>query len=352
MSEVGEPDAPPRAAARRLRVLVITHETLVPPDDLSGYSDQQIEEFKAEYDVVKALRDLGHDVHVLGLYDELMPLRQAIEELRPHVTFNLLEEFSGQAIYDQNVVSYLELLRMPYTGNSPRGMVIARDKALTKKILHYHRIRVPRFAVFPIGRTVRRPRGLDFPVIVKSQIEEASTGIAQASVVSSDDKLVERVQFVHESIRTPAIVEEYIDGREVYVSVLGNRRLLTLPVWEIRFDKMSQDSYAIATRKAKFDLDYQKARGIHIGPAQDLSPELERRIHALSRRIYRHLDLSGYARLDFRLAADGRLYLLEANPNPDISSDEELASAAAAAGIGYEALIQKIVSLGLRRNRA
>lgn len=337
---------------RHLRVLVITHVSLVPPDTLSGYSDAEIEEFKAEYDVVRALNELGHEVRVLGLYDELAPLRRAIEEFRPHVTFNLLEEFSGQAIYDQNVVSYLELLRMPYTGNGPRGMIIARDKALTKKILHYHRIRVPRFAVFPLGRAGRKPAHLEYPLIVKSQIEEASTGIAQASVVSSDEKLAERVAFVHESIGTAAIVEQYVDGREIYAGVIGNRRLITLPIWEIRFDKLPADAHAIATRKAKFDLDYQKSRGIEIGPARELGEELTRTINAVSKRIYRHLDLSGYARLDFRLADDGRLYLLEANPNPDISEDEELASAALAAGMSYVSLIQKLLSLGLRRDRA
>ena len=213
---------------------------------------------------------------------------------------------------------------MPYTGCNPRGMVIARDKALSKKILAYHRIRVPRFVVFPMGRKIRTVPSISYPVIVKSLIEEASTGISQASVVTSEEKLVERVRFIHQHVRTDAIVEQFIDGREVYSAVLGNHRLQVLPTWEIRFENLPQDSHRIATRKVKWDLDYQKKYELTIGPAKDLGPDLERHIVTTSKRIYRALGLSGYARIDFRLDGEGRLFFLEANPNPDIAVDEEV----------------------------
>jgi len=149
-------------------------------------------------------------------------------------------------------VSYLELLQVPYTGCNPRGLFLARDKALSKKLLHYHRIRVPDFAVMKRGRRIQRPKRLDFPLIVKSLTQEASIGIAQASVVEDDAKLVERVQFVHESIGTDAIVEQFIAGRELYCGVIGNERLRVLPVWELTFDNLPEGRHAIATERVKW----------------------------------------------------------------------------------------------------
>lgn len=326
------------------------HELLVPPDDITGLPEKEIAEYKSEYDVVAALTELGHRVTKLGLSDELAPLRRAVERVRPHVVFNLLEEFKGRPVFDHNVVSYLELLGVPYTGNNPRGLVITRDKALTKKILQYHRVDTPRFAVFPKGRRVRVSKRLRFPLIVKSVSEEASAGIAQASVVSTPVALTERVAFIHARVGTGALAEEYIEGRELYAGVLGNQRLDVLPIWELKLDKLPDDAYAIATYKVKWDLDYQARYDIRIGPANGLPEKLVRQIHAISKRSYRALELAGYARLDFRLREDGKLFLLEANPNPDISRDEELASAAHAAGYSYERLIQKVVSLGVRRD--
>lgn len=333
----------------KLRVLALMHEDLVPPDDMTGVSTKDFELYKSEYDVVSTLRGLGHEVKKLGLYDELLPLRQAITEWQPSITFNLLEEFRGLAVYDHNVVGYLELMGTPYTGNNPRGMVIARDKALAKKILRFHRIRTPRFGQFPIGRRAKRPAKLDYPVIVKSQIEEASFGIAQASVVSSDEALAERVAFIHERVGTAAICEQYVDGREISVGVLGNRRLQVLPPWELRFSKLPDDAWRIATHKVKWDLEYQERHGIEIGRARDLSDAALRELAAMARRAYRALELSGYARMDFRVDEHDTPYLIEANPNCDISRDEELASAARAAGYSYGQLLQRIVNLGLRR---
>ena len=159
-------------------------------------------------------------------------------EWKPHIAFNLLEGFDDITIFDQNVVSHLELLKLPYTGCNPRGLLLARDKSLSKKLLAYHRIPVPEFEVFRIGRPIRRPKRLPFPLIVKSLTQEASIGISQASVVDSDEKLKERVAFIHESIGTAAIVEQYIEGRELYVGILGNQTLQALPVWELFFTNM------------------------------------------------------------------------------------------------------------------
>jgi D-alanine-D-alanine ligase len=335
---------------KRQRVLVLMHPDLVPPDSREGHSEQDADLWKTEYDVVSTLRGLGHEVRALGVQDELHPIREAIETWKPTIVFNLLEEFHRNVLYDQNVVSYLELLQVPYTGCNPRGLVIARSKALSKKLLAYHRIRIPAFAVFPLRRAVRRPRRLPFPLIVKSLTEHASLGISQASVVDSDEKLAERVTFVHERLHTDAIAEQFIEGGEYYVSVIGNDRLLALPVWELVFENMPANAALIATAKVKHDVEYQKRRGIIQRVAVDLPEGMAQRIVQTSKRIYRLLELDGYARIDYRLAADGSLYFLDANPNPEIAESEELAMAAKHVGMTYPELLTKVVNLGLRRS--
>jgi D-alanine-D-alanine ligase len=335
---------------RKKRVLVLMHIDLVPPDDIAGKPDEEVLEYKTEYDVITGLRELGHEVQKLGLYDDLTPLRQAIQDFKPHIVFNLLDEFRGEAMLDQNVVSYLELVQVPYTGCNPRGLMLARDKALSKQILHYHRIRVPRFAVVPAGRKLKRkPARLDYPLIVKSQIEEASFGIAEASIVYNDEKLAERIEFMHARVGTDLILEQYIDGRELYVGVMGNKRLQVLPVWELEIKRLRPDAPKIATRRVKWNLKYQKRRGVKIGPARNLSPELERLLMKTTKRIYRLLQLSGYARIDFRLDAEERPYFLEANPNADIAYGDEFAEAAEAADIEYEPLLNRLLAIGLGR---
>lgn len=334
---------------KRLRVLVLMHPDLIPPNSMKGYSEQEIDVWKTEYDVVSTLRAAGHEVKPLGVQDELKPIREEIDNWKPDIVFILLEEFQGQAVYDQNVASYLELMRVPYTGCGPRGLMLAREKDISKTLVHHHRIPVPAFHVFPMNSKVQRPARLALPLIVKSLSEDASLGISQASVVDSDEKLVERVAFIHERVGTPAIAEQYIEGREIYVGVLGNDRLRVLPVWELRFDNLAEGSWPIATEKVKHDTDYQERRGILHGPAKNLEPEVRARIQNIAKRVYRTLKLDGYARVDFRLAADGTPYFIEANPNPEIAKSQEFAYAAKQAGLGYRALLNRILALGLKR---
>lgn len=336
---------------KKLRVLVLMHPDFMPPDSLKGYSDKEIHVWKTEYNVMSTLRASGHEVLGIGVQHELKPIRDTIEEWKPDVVFNLLEQFHGETAYDQNVASFLELMRVPYTGCNPRGLMLARGKALSKKLLSYHRIPTPAFAVFPIGRKVKRPARLNFPLIVKSLTEDSSVGIAQASLVDNDDKLAERVAFVHDKVGTDAIVEQFIDGRELYVGVFGNDRLHVLPIWELQFGNGAQGRASIATEKVKHDLDYQEKRGITAGPAKDISPELRNRIRATVKRICRTLELDGYVRIDFRLTADGIPYFLEANPNPEIAPTEEFAEAAEHDGIDYPLLLNKIVALAIGRAR-
>lgn len=332
---------------KRFNVLVLTHTDFMPPKKVSSLSEEQQYEMRTEIDVIAALKKVGHNVFPLGIHDDLTPLKQATQDHSIDVVFNLLEEFRDDATFDYNIVAYLEAMGVPYTGCNPRGLIVGRDKALSKKVVSYHRVNAPRFAVFRKGRKVVRSTKLEFPLIVKSLTADSSVGIAEASVVKTDEKLRERVEFIHRTVGTHAIVEQYIDGRELYVTVLGHTRLVTLPPWELVFDELRKAAPRIATSRVKWDAAYQERHGLFIEEAE-LSPAEQRMFANASKRIYRALNLSGYARIDYRLKPDGKLYFLEANPNPDIQANSEAAGAAESAGMEYPDLIEHIVRLGER----
>jgi D-alanine-D-alanine ligase len=311
---------------RRLRVLVLVHEDLVPPKDVSGI-DVAEAEWKMEFDVIETLGLMGHTVDVVGLRSDLTVLDRALKRFHPDVLFNLLEDFHDIAVNDQNWVSYLELLHIPYTGCNPRGLLLARDKALAKKVLSYHGVRLPGFVVCRLGEPFYVPEDLSFPLIVKSLVLDGSVGISQASVVATEAKLEERVQFVHDSIGSDAICEEFIEGRELYVGVLGNERLQTFPVWELQFGNRPKSTRLIATDRVKWSGRYQSRVDVRTDEAE-LSESKARAVRALARRVYRILDLSGYARIDFRMGPKGKVYFLEANPNPQLAYGEDFAESA------------------------
>ena len=336
---------------KRLRVAVLCHSDLIPPDSLEGLSESEVDLFRTEFDVVRALRALGHEIQTVGVSDDLAPIRSVTEGFAPHVVFNLLMEFRDVGSYQANVASYLELLGVRYTGCHARGILITRDKALCKKILRYHRVPTPRFAVFERGAPVRARRDVRFPLIVKSADEEASLGISQASVVADFEHLRERVEFVHRSVGTDAIAEEYVEGRELTQSILGNQRLQAFPPWELFFDKLPEGSLPIATARAKFDRKYQARVGIDSGPAREMPAGTAARIAALCKRVYRVLGLSGYARLDLRLGPQGQLHVIEVNSTPDVADGEDFAASAKAVGIGYPQLVQRILTLGIAHGR-
>jgi len=248
-------------------------------------------------------------------------------------------------VFDQNIVAYIELLRLAYTGCCSRGLLLARDKGLSKQLMAYHRIPIPDFAIFRRGRTAHRPRRLAFPLIVKSLVNEGSIGISQASIVDSDAKLAERVRFIHETSGTDAIVERYIDGREFYVGIIGNERLQVFPVWELLFTKMPEDVWHIATDRVKWSQKYQEKHGIKTDAAE-LPAETALQVQRLCKRVYRALGLNGYARIDLRMDDAGKVYVIEANPNPQLAFGEDFAESAERVGLSYSALLQRILNLG------
>jgi D-alanine-D-alanine ligase len=330
----------------KLKIMTLCERRLVPPETAEA-EEVLAADWKMEYDVISTLKKRRHEVLVVGVDSDLTPIKPSIEEFKPNIVFNLMDAFADVGTFDQNVVSYLELLRVPYTGCNPRGMTLTRDKALAKKLMAYHRIPVPDFAVAPLNHKPKLPKRLKYPVIVKSLTYESSTGISQASVVSNDEQLNKRVQYIHDTILTPAIIEEFIEGRELYVGVMGNQRLQVLPVWEMSFDKMTDHHWKIATDRVKWSIKYQKKHGIDTAQAE-LPEGLAPRIQHLAKRTFRALDMNGYGRIDFRMTHDGKVYVIEANPNAQLAQDEDFAQSAKKAGIPYGRLLERVIQIGLQ----
>jgi D-alanine-D-alanine ligase len=335
-------------AKKKLRVIMLVDEKLLPKGDLEDHSEKQRELRKTEFDVKEALEALGHEVWPIGVSDDLSTIRGAIDAYKPHIAFNLVEEFQGIGRFDQHVVSYLELRRQAYTGCNPRGLTLTRDKALTKIILAYHGLAVPKFAIFPPRSKAKRPEKLTFPLFVKSLTEDGSVGISGASIVHDDEKLMERIEFINRTTKSTAIVEQYVEGREIYVGVMGNDRTTVLAPWELTMSALSPNAPLIASDRAKWDPEYQRQMGLKTGPAKLVKP-LANHLAALSKQIYILLGMSGYARLDYRVTLDGKAYLLEANPNPQIARDEDFAQSAKHSGLDYEELLQQLLRFGIQR---
>lgn len=333
-------------AKRKLRVVLLADEKLIPKGQIEDFSEKQRELRKTEFDVKSALEALGHEVTAVGVSDDLSTIRGACDAHKPHVVYNLVEEFDGIGHFDQHVVSYLELRRQPYTGCNPRGLTLARDKAITKKILAYHGLDVPEFAVFPKRRKIVAPNHLKYPLFVKSLTEEGSAGISNASVVEDEKALIDRVDFIHRKTNSTAIAEQFIPGREIYVGVMGNDRLTVLSPWEFSMQNRADNVPLVAGDRAKWDPEYQRKVGLKTGPAK-LSKKLKSSLEDTSKQVYSLLGMSGYARLDYRVTEDDEAYLLEANPNPQIAKDEDFAQSALHVGISYEELLQRLLQYGI-----
>jgi D-alanine-D-alanine ligase len=309
--------------------------------------EEKIEE--AEYDVARALMAGGHDVLMIGIGDDVAPLLTKLAEFQPKLVFNGCEGFRKNARHEYAIAALLDMYGYRYTGSSPTALLVARNKSLTKKVLAFHNIRVPAFAEFHDGDAVVRPSELRFPLIVKPLLEDASIGIAQASVVEDDASLTQRVEFIHAKYHQAAIVEELVEGREVYVGLIGNDELEVLPLTEMTFGEPEIGEHRIATYKAKWDEEYRKKKKIKNVFAKGVSEELTRRIGEICTTAFHALWLQDYGRVDVRLAHDDEVYVLEVNPNPFIADEHELAEAAKKSGLKYNAFIQRIVDEALAR---
>jgi len=312
-------------------------------------ADTKIEE--AEYDVARALLANGHDVLMVGIGNELGPLTAKLAEFGPKLVFNGCEAFRGNARHEYAIAAVLEMHGYAHTGSPPTALLVARNKSLTKKVLAYHGIRVPAFAEFHPGDELVRPSELRFPLIVKPLLEDASVGIAQASVVENDDTLAERVRFIHEKFTQAAIVEELVEGRELYAGLIGNDKVQVLPLVELTFGEPETSEHRIATYKAKWDEEYRKRKKIRNVFAKGLPDELTTKISDICTTAFHALWLQDYGRVDLRLAHDDEVYVLEVNPNPFLAVENEMADAAEKAGLKYNEFIQRIVDEAVARGR-
>lgn len=330
---------------KRDKVLVLFDSAGPTPLDHDYTEELKTPDWKTESHIIEALRELGHPIEMLGLHDDTDLLRQKLETFQPDMIFNMVEQFGNLSSAEHKITSFLELQGIPFTGCSAVGITLCKNKSIAKKILSYHRIHVPDFVVLPPKRRIARPKRLEFPILIKPLKEEASYGISQASFVENDADFTERVKFIHEKFAQPAIAEEYIVGRELYVGVLGNHRLQAFPAREMIFKQVPEDEPRFATFKVKWDEAYRERWGIQNEFAQ-LDPELARRIEQLCKRIYHLLLIDGYARLDLRLTPQNEIVFIEANPNPMLAKDEDFALAGEKAGLPYPKLIQRILQVG------
>lgn len=332
---------------KKLKILALFDAIAPTTIDQDLSAELQTDDWKTEAHVLAALQELGHQVEQLAIFDDLNLLRQKIDSFQPDLIFNLADQFKNNRAFDQNIVSFLELHGIPFTGCGSTGLTLCKHKAISKKILGYHRIRVPDFTVIARGKRIVRPARLGFPILIKPLKEEASYGIAQASFVETEDQFRERVQFIHASHDCDVIAEEYIAGRELYVSLLGNHRLKVFPIRELVFSEVPPEEPKIATYRAKWDEEYRKRWGLKNQHADGLEAPVLAEITQTCKRIYRLLTIDGYARVDLRVTPANEIYFIEANPNPILARDEDFAQSALKAGLDYPQLINRIIQTGL-----
>ena len=315
----------------------------LPDEAFSARHLRDDEQKPTEADVLCALRRLGHTVDTLAVFDSVTAVTDKIVAFEPDVVFNLCMSLHDDRRHEPNIPALLDLLRVRYSGARPETIMLCKDKALAKKILHYHRVRVARFVVSPRRRPLRKLARFVFPAFVKPVGAEASDGISQASFARDEAEALDRARFIHDKLDSDALIEEYIVGRELYVGVMGAKRLTVLPTRELFFGNVPDDVPKFATFKAKWDDAYRKKWGIRNGPAAPLPDGVPEQLAKVARTVCRALKISGFARLDIRLTEAGEIVVLEANPNPSLAMEDDYAKAAAAAGIDYDTLIQKIV---------
>jgi len=336
---------------KKLKILALFDAIAPTTLDQDLSKELKTEDWKTEANVLAALAELGHTVEHLAIFDNLDVLQQKLLSFQPDILFNLADQFKNNRAFDQNIVSFLEMHGVTFTGCGSTGLTLCKHKAISKKILGYHRIHVPEFTVIARGKRCARPARLKFPILVKPLKEEASYGISQASFVETDEQFKERVQFIHTSHDCDVIAEEYIAGRELYVSVLGNHKLDVFPIRELVFKEVPPDEPKIATYRAKWDEEYRKKWGLQNRFAEALDPALARDIVQTCKRIYRLLTIDGYARVDLRVTPANEIYFIEANPNPILAADEDFAQSALKAGLAYPQLIERIIRTGLKTVR-
>jgi D-alanine-D-alanine ligase len=332
-----------------MRVMVL-FDLARPAEDGETFSPETLREREVkpmEADVLQSLCNLGHAVETLAVFDDVVPIIEKVKSFEPDVIFNMTESFRDNRKHEPNIPALLDLLQVPYTGSGPDGLILCKDKLLAKKVLAYHGVRTPHSVLCLRSNPRRKLENCIFPAFVKPVGQESSDGICRASFARNEAEALERARFIHERLGSHALIEEYIDGRELYVSVLGNRRLTVFPPREIFFDRMPEGAPRFATFNAKWNDAYRQRWGIRNGPPDPFDAGVEQQLYTMARIIYRALKIRGLARMDFRVKRDGELVFLEANPNPSLAEEDDFAQSALSAGIGYEALVGRVLQVAV-----
>jgi len=332
---------------KSLKIVMMVDLSEPPPWDHDYTEYLKLDDWESENCIYKTLKKLGHEVKIFGIYDQITPFVDLIKTHPPDLVFNMCESFKNDRNFESHLVSILEILGVRYTGSGSFALQLCKDKGLTKKILNYHRVSIPKFLVSKKIRPLRTLKKFDYPAFIKPLGFEGSEGIAQMSFAETEKEALERISYIHEKLKTDVIVEEYIDGREIYIGVIGNDRLNILPPREVFFENIPDEEPKFATFKAKWDEKYRKKWGIRNGPAKEISDKSLLRMNEICKKVYRLFHLRGYARIDLRMKENGEVFFIEANPNPSIARGEDFAAAAEKSGIDYDALIEKIVSYAL-----
>lgn len=323
-------------------VLLHSADALEPPED------PVLEQVRG------ALERLSHDVVMVQADEDIVPVVHALRTTQPDLVFNLAESFAGVSALESNVAALLNLLDLRYTGSSPAGLLLAGDKSLAKQVLRFHRVRTPEFATVYRG-AVEWAGEIDFPVIVKPPQEDASIGITRKSVVRDLKQLFDQIDSLHKEFRQPVLVEQFVDGREFYVGVLGNFEPRALPIMELDFSGLPRGMPRVASWEAKWGTDGAGAlksaefAGTKAIFPSDLDDLLAERIQRTAVRAFEVLRLRDYARIDLRVTSSGDIFVIEVNPNCYLERASEFARAAEHDGMTYDALIARIIELAIAR---
>lgn len=319
----------------------------VPPDVVYSVKTFMEEDKEAEANILTSLEHLGHEVTTMAVFDNVLHVVDRIKSFAPDVVFNQCESFYNDRAFEPNIPALLDLMKIRYTGSGPDALLLCKDKALTKVLLSHHHVRVPRFLVSHRKSPLRRLQHFGYPAFVKPIGQESSDGIAKASFVRDEHEAIERLRFLHQKFNSDAMIEEYVEGRELYVSVLGNRRRVVFPPREIFFEHVPEDEPKFATSHVKWNEAYRKRWGITNGPAAELPETTEKDLRKLAHNIYGWLRIRGFGRIDIRLSSRNELFVIEANPNPSLAMDDDFAQSASATGMNYDQLIQEILNAAL-----
>jgi D-alanine-D-alanine ligase len=294
-----------------------------------------------EYCIIQTIRKLGYDITITPVENNIATLVNQLKQQKPDLVFNLTEEYNGDRRKDKVITSMLTNIKIPFTGSNSTGLAICRNKIRTKQILAKHKINVPNYLLFPRGKTVKIPKNAKFPMVVKPAFEDGSEGISNASIVNNIQSLKKRVKFVTKKWKQPAIAEEFIKGRELYVAILGNKKPMALPIRECIFNREAEGP-CLATYRVKWNEKYRRKWNVKFGFAK-LDKTTTKKIYQVCKKVYGLLHLRDYGRTDLRLTAENKIVVLEVNANPDVKYGEDLAEAAKKAGITYEKFIEKII---------